>query len=75
MMIRWAVLIIKRGRDVLAFGVMDTPEAVTNATTLACRRRHLRSCCSCQNRFELGRELSGVLALRAPEHVARAIYQ
>jgi hypothetical protein len=32
---RQAVLIIKRGSDVFAFGVMDTPDALTTATALA----------------------------------------
>jgi hypothetical protein len=32
---RLAVLIIKRGSDAWALGVMDTPEALTNATALA----------------------------------------
>ena len=31
---RQAVLIIKRGTDAFAFGVMDTPEALSTATTL-----------------------------------------
>jgi len=30
-----AVLIIKSGSDVFAFGVMDTPEALTTTTALA----------------------------------------
>lgn len=32
---RQAVLIIKRGSDVFAFGVMDTPDALTTATAFA----------------------------------------
>ena len=32
---RQAVLIIKRGSDVFAFGVMDTPDALMTATALA----------------------------------------